>query len=212
MKQIIFMFLLCVSYNSLTLAQNLNSMPIAKRDSLLIAIAKEAVLKYGPDYYREYKTPVIITGKFPPAEQITDKRFVKLAGRSYYLVTFLYDKTQEQLSYDFAAEVRIWEDTVSLFDVMFGNGWGRGISEDIEDWRKDITIEPVRYRQRQVMPIWDLADQNPNKKPLNVDELKRRGYVEQSNGQWVKVTQDTPPAEAQRVIRRALEEIRRKTE
>jgi len=208
MKHIFFIILLLASYNTVIMSQNLDSMSVEKRDSLLIAISKEAVLKYGPDYYREDFKPNIERHAVPPKGEIN--KTGEMAGRVFYWIIFPYDKTKEQLSYPFAARVQVWADTGKPSSVFFGNGLGTLVSESVLQSGEEI--KPVRYRQRQVMPVWDFADQDPNKKPLNVDELKRRGYVEQSNGQWVKVTQDTPPAEAQRVIKRALEEIRRKTE
>jgi len=202
-KQLFFVILLCVSYNSASLSQNLDSMPVAKRDSLLIAIAKEAVLKYGPDYYREYKPPVISRNVFPPKGYYNFEGIH--AGRPYYDVTFLYDKTVELLDWGYAAQVRILADTGKLEGIMFGCGLGRGIPED--GLRSSEEIEPIRYQQRWVKPIYDMEDPNPNKKPINVDELTRKGYVER-DGQWIKTTQDVPPTEVLEVIKRAKEAMK----
>ena len=204
-KQLFFIILLSVSYNTVIMSQNLDSMPTAERDSLLISIAKEVVLKYGPDYYRECKPPVINRKIFPPKGEYNTKGVN--AERAYYEVIFLYDETVELLKWDFATEVRIWADTGKPEGVMFGCGWGRGIPED--ELRSSEEIEPFQYRQRSVRPIYDFDDPNPNKRPVNLDELRRKGYVEDSNGQWIKTTQDAPPAEALKVIERAKAEMRK---
>ena len=222
MKQIIFIILLCLSCNTIIISQNLDSMPVALRDSILIYTAKEAILKYGPDYYREYKQPVISYRKFPSADQISDARFLKYAGRYYYEITFLYDPAEETLEWDFTAKARIWADTGDLDGVSFGNGYGRLIPEDM-DWRNDTTIGPVPY-QESTVPIYGIisieipdsiveeqareeyvqqAMKNLNPEPVNKDVLIRKGFERRSDGQWVKTRPDTPPAEALQVIQRA---------
>lgn len=52
---VIFLFVSCVFT---TRAQNLDSIPEKQRDSILISVAKEVVLKHGSGYYREYKEPL----------------------------------------------------------------------------------------------------------------------------------------------------------
>jgi hypothetical protein len=64
----------CASNKTLT---NLDSLSKSKRERYLIAKAKETVLKYGPDYYRDYKKPEIIRG------QISSKAKENV-GRIYY--------------------------------------------------------------------------------------------------------------------------------
>ena len=59
-------------------------MPPNQRDSILIETAKNAVLKYAPGYYRDYKKPeVILYGAVPK-----DYRIKKDRGRLFYQVTF----------------------------------------------------------------------------------------------------------------------------
>ena len=84
----------------MAIAQNLNSMPIAQRDSLLISIAKDAILKFAQDYYREYKEPIIECWQIPLEGG-------ENAGKISYRVTFLYNKTEETLELDYAASVAI---------------------------------------------------------------------------------------------------------
>jgi len=190
--QIFLSIILILSCNAV-IAQNLDSMPVAKRDSILISISKEVILKYGPDYYREYLKPIIEGSTVPMKGEINPSGVN--AGRVSYKVTFLYDKTEETLAWDYAAKVAIWSDTWQPSGVDFGNGIGVGISEEA-DWRK-VASAPIPYRE-SVVPLYDYLDPNPNKKPKNLDELVRKGYVEQSNGQWVKTTPDVPPTRRNR--------------
>jgi len=103
----------------------LKSIPIEQRNALLISISIEAILKYGPDYYRDYQQPVIINNKYPSADQFNDNRFIAWAERYYYDIIFLYDKTEETLECEYAAKIRIWADTGHLHSASFGNGYGR---------------------------------------------------------------------------------------
>jgi hypothetical protein len=128
------------------MSQNLDSIPKAKRDSILIAVAKEVVLTYGPGYYREYKEPVIKRFVYPKDDVDGGKN----TGRICYSVVFLYDKTKEQLELDAAAGVGIWADTGKPFSVRFGNGWGKFIPET--GLRSGEVIVPVPYQQREVFP------------------------------------------------------------
>ena len=138
--RIIFMCAICL----ITLnAQNPANLTAAKRNEL-IALAKEVVLRYGPDYYREYGSPVIEYKQWSSADKITDKRFVHWAGKGYYRITFPYDKTQEKLAMDFSARVDIWADTSVPKEVMFGNGMGRGFWESA-DWRNDPNLPVMEY-------------------------------------------------------------------
>ena len=177
------------------MAQNLYSMPEAKRDSLLISISKDVILKFGPDYYREYKEPEISYKKYPPIDQIYDKRFVNWADRYFYEIKFFYDPAEETLNWDFAARVSIWADTGDLYAVDFGSGAGRYFEEGKgKDWRNNTTIEIVPY-QESVTPLYDINNQDPNQEPVNKDYLIKKGYVKDPNRQnnWIKMTPDVPP-------------------
>ena len=190
--KIFFIILLCVS-NYSAKAQSLNSMPEAKRNSLLISIAKEAILKFGPDYYREYKEPKISYKQYPPADPKTDKRFVNWDDRYYYEVEFYYDPAEETLEWGFAAKVRIWADTGDLHTAFFGNGYGRSIEEGM-DWRNDKTLEIVPY-QESITPLYDINNPDPNQEPVNKDVLLKKGYVKDPDkpDRWIKTTPDVPP-------------------
>ena len=226
----IFIVLLCVSYHAVT-AQNLDSMPSSKRDSILISIAKEAILKYGPDYYREYAKPIIERNIISLKGEMNPTGIN--AGRISYQLTYLYDKTEETLEWDYAAKVSIWADTWHPSRVQIGTGFIRIIPEDI-DWRNDTSIEPFLY-QESIVPIYGFIsieipdsitdeqareeyfqkafkEKESNQEPVNKDLLIRKGWEKGSDGEWVKTRPDTPPAEVVKVIERAKEEVRRKRE
>lgn len=64
----------------------------SKRNEYLVDKAKEVIMAFGPDYYRDYKEPIIFdinsfkeTFKDDPV--LKNK---KLYGRKYYTVTFFY--------------------------------------------------------------------------------------------------------------------------
>jgi len=178
--------LLCTCCNFMAKSQNLNLMPQGQRDSFLIATAKEVVLKYGPDYYREYKLPVIERRQIPPKGEINITG--EHVGRVAYWVTFLYDKSKELLDYDYAARVYFWEDTGEPEYVFFGNGWGTVLTEITEGWRNNNDIK-MPYQQRGIVPDYDLK----TGEILNKETLIKKGYEPQANGQWSKVKPDIPP-------------------
>jgi hypothetical protein len=168
-------------------SQNLDYLPQAKRDSILISIAKEAVLRYGPGYYREYKTPVIERGQIPVKGTMNPTG--ENAGKIYYRVTFLYDKTQEVLAENFAAIVGFREGTSSPVYIRFGNERARFIPE--KEWKDNAVVEEQTPYETMIFPIYDWN--NPEKKePINIDELKQKGY-EDKGDQWVKTKQEVPP-------------------
>ena len=116
-----------------------------ERDEYLVAKAKEVVLNFGPDYYREYGEPEI-------SEVMvynSDNMWREHNGKRFYTVTFRYDKTKESLEWDYAAFVEIWENDGQPKEVYFGNGAGfhffkKPYSEQI---REGITPDDiVRYQ------------------------------------------------------------------
>lgn len=125
MKTIILIVSILVSYNSLGFSQNLDSYPRSKRDSILVSIAKEVVLKYGPGYYRDNIKPEIVRYMFPSDKERNPTG--ENANRVYYLVTFGYDKTKEILEYDYSSYVFIWADSSEPKHVFFGNGIGLSV-------------------------------------------------------------------------------------
>ena len=170
-------------------AQNLDKMSKNKRESLLIATAKEVVMKYGPDYYRDYKPPVIERYQVPPKGERNPTG--EMVGKIFYYVIFLHDKTQESLEMGFAAKVVFPEDTGKPVGILFGNNWGREVPEN---WRNEtITEAEQNPYQETLFPIYDYNNPDPDQEPKNKDELIRKGYERREHGQWVKTRPDVPP-------------------
>jgi hypothetical protein len=187
---IVFIASSCISNKILI---NLHTLPKAKREKYLLAQAKETVLKYGPGYYREYKTPIIEEDVISASDTINAiEGLSRELGRHYYKITFMYDTTREQLEWDYAAVVHIWEDTGKPSGVSFGNGYGRilyGYETDTDN------LGAVPYQQAAVFPLydWQNGKDETNSEPINKDELIKRGYEKQSDGTWIKVKPDIPP-------------------
>jgi hypothetical protein len=167
-------------------AQNLDYLPQAQRDSILISTAKEAVLRYGPGYYREYKEPVIERSTVPSKGEINSTG--ENAGRVIYSVVFLYDTVQELLEEQFAAKVNFWADqSGEPGAISFGNGIGLTVEAKTEQAREHLkTIPQIRYQQSLSFMI------HYRDNPEQTDELKRKGY-EEIDGQWMKTRKDVPP-------------------
>ena len=128
--------------------------PLKQRDSILIETAKNAVLKYAPGYYRDYKKPeVIFKGAAPKDYRIKEDR-----GRLFYQVTFFYDPLKEKHSLDYIVRVFIWADNGKAYIMYFMNEWGL----DIEGLEKD--------NEHTIMPFW--IPQSKEGTPLPVDSSK----------------------------------------
>jgi hypothetical protein len=188
----VFLVIVLTGYTIAALSQNLDSMPQEQRDSILIAKSKEIVLRYGPEYYREYKTPVI-------EEYITsnDDFFKENVGRKIYSVIFPCDTTKEWLREGFAVMARFWGDTGSPESITFGNGVGLHLDVKTEQMREELrTRAQIPYRQGGgvIRILYESLDGSPidKAKPKNIDELKRRGY-EYKDGEWVNPKQFVPP-------------------
>ena len=202
----LFSIILLASNTLVLTAQQLDKMSARQRETYLIATAKEIIMKYGPDYYREYKPPVVKRFQVPPKGDLNPSG--ENAGRVLYNVLLLYNKEEEQLGHDFAASVDFWENNGKPYTVFFGNGWGFMISDN---WRTDTTTEQNPYQEIEVLPVYDLSNPDPNQEPKNKDELIRKGYEKRGErGEWVKTRSDLPPAEAQRVIRQAKDDMGKK--
>ena len=87
----------------------LHTMPPRERDSIMIEMAKECVLKYGPAYYRDEYPPVV------SYKGVWGRRF------NYYKVAFPYNKEKEDLREPFAASILINADANEPFRIYFGN-------------------------------------------------------------------------------------------
>ena len=106
-------------------------MPPNQRDSILIETAKNAVLKYAPGYYRDYKKPEVILKKTVPDKGL---------GRFFYLITYFYDPQKEKFPTDYIVKVYIWADNGKAFRMIFMTGWGFDI-EKAEKKQMDKELE-----------------------------------------------------------------------
>lgn len=143
MKQFIQVFLVCtlICATKISSAQSsLDKMNQPKRDSTLLARAKQAIITYGPGYYRDYKQTI-------ERKQIYDgnRKLIDI-----YLITYYYDKSKEKLEYNFAAEVIIKARTGLVSSVIFGNGMGFA-ELDRKKIRKNKNILTTPYQA--VRPI-----------------------------------------------------------
>ena len=131
---------------------HLSQMDSVKRYEYLVKLAREVVLNFGPGYYRDNMNPTIsdlrvfsdssLVERFPEAK--------RNLGRKYYTVTFPYDHAQEQLEWDYAANVEIWEDDGEPKGVMFGHGLGihftsRPYREWVKEGIKEDEIMPYQH-------------------------------------------------------------------
>jgi hypothetical protein len=180
----------CVSNKAVT---NLGALSKMQREKYLIDQSKETILKYGPDYYRNYKTPLIEEREICSADTSGGwpvEMGAKI-GRKYFTVTYLYDSSKELLDWDYAAYVAIWADTGTPFSVIFGCGYGRAIFDGAED------IGAVSYHQRDISPIYDFWSGKEidikTTDPVNKKELIMCGFERQPDGNWIKVKPDVPP-------------------
>jgi hypothetical protein len=205
-NKIMLLVITLTSYATAIFSQNLESMPKLKRDSLLIAKAEEYVLKYGPGYYREYKTPLIERSTISPKRGTNPP--VEDAGRVIYSVIFLYDTVKELLEMPYTAKVNFWgdKDGVPVF-IEFGNGIGIFLESETGQQVQEST-SLVQYQQSPLAPIYDSYDweYEDKAKPKNIDELRRRGY-EYQDGEWVNPKKDVPPNNEDLLKRKGFEEI-----
>jgi hypothetical protein len=190
----IFIILLVVGCASNKMPTNLDSLSEKKRNAYLKNVSKDVVLKYGQEYYRNYKEPVILRGQVPQKGEINTTG--EDAGRYFYHIAHQYDDTKELLEYPFLTRVQIWEDTGQPSSIFFGTGLGRIIPENY-DWRNDNTIEQTPYHQRDISPIYDFWSGKEidikTTDPVNKEELIICGFERQPDGNWIKVKPDVPP-------------------
>jgi hypothetical protein len=164
MKNLIILTLVSIflSFEAIAPNINLDKLIEKERNKYLIKVAKEAVMKRGPGYYREVAPPII------KRDIITLSRYTwlyeKYPGRAYYTVEYPFDDTAESFEGDFSAKVFIWEDTGVVFRITFGNGWGMNNLDNPEAWegrtdimpferrpsKKEIEEERERDRQRRI--------------------------------------------------------------
>jgi len=148
MKKSIFLVFLAM-FLSIAIAEaqerDLSRMNERRRTEHLLRVAREVVMKHGPDYYRDVAPPVIERRIIN--EDSNWSLWTAFPGRIYYTVTYLYDEAIESFSMDYAARVEIWENTGLVFGVIFGNGHGLCDLDDPEVWPQE------RKDRERVMPF-----------------------------------------------------------
>ena len=125
---------------------NLGKMSEKERNEYLVKLAKEVIMNFGPDYYRD----------LPPIIEEEKNDFFKgkdIEGREYYKVTFPYDETKETLEWSFSAEVMIWKDTGEPLGVMFGTGYGINfLQRPYKEWVEAGVAESDRMKYQGYKP------------------------------------------------------------
>ena len=118
-------------------AQSLKPLSQAKRDSILISIAKKVLQKEAPEYLLEYGKPIISERKI---RRMTSKRAIHFKskkaereepksspyygtknGQVYYIVEFPQDESIEYFDAGYVAQVYIWEDNSKPWSLRLGN-------------------------------------------------------------------------------------------
>lgn len=107
--------------------KHLSRKPEEKRNAYLKQLAREVVLNCGPEWYREYGEWEV-TGPFVYEMPSADLARHGRKHYYYYKVTSQYDRNVETLNWDFASQVKIWEDDGQPEGVTFGTGMGRGFT------------------------------------------------------------------------------------
>ena len=111
-----------------------------KLDKKLIKLAKQVVLKHGPEYYREYREPVIRYRRVSKAWNDLYPEFIEAyAGKVFYTVEYPYNEEEERFYTDYSAKVYFHED-LTIFHVFFGHCMG------IKDYDKLSRAEKNKIR------------------------------------------------------------------
>ena len=158
-----------LSLSEVVTAENLDSLSTEKRNKKLIKMAKEVVLRHGPDYYRDYKPPVI------KSQRVSDKTvdmsvgmIEKYKGRSYYTVEYPYDLKEEVFGSFYSAKVYVWGDTGKVFYIVFGGGFGIQNYDTLTEKEKR-QIKTVQHRKRR--PLKHVSDtfRDPNGEIIRIE-------------------------------------------
>lgn len=132
-------FLCSLQITAQSTVSNLSEMFYPDRNAYLIEKAKEVIMNFAPDYYREYRAP-----EFSGIETL--EGWGEHDGEKYYTVTFLYDKTKETLEWNYAARVHIMEKDGEPWGIECGNGMGiHFFKESYRDWIKRGIEENERF-------------------------------------------------------------------
>lgn len=114
---------------------------------VLITTATNVANTFGSAYVPFFKDAEISELRIFQKDDYGDKKrkIRKQIGRAYYEVTFTYDTTAVRFAFNYAAKVRIWEDTGEPLDVIFGNGMGRNFLF------KSFKKQTKHYKKKKLM-------------------------------------------------------------
>lgn len=173
-RLIITLISFCLFSHSFSQMHHLENKDDSKRNKYLVQKAKEVIMAFGPDYYRDYKEPIIsditvFPETFKNDPVLKDK---KLFGRKYYSVTYVYDTSVENLKYSIAARVNIWADNGQPASVFFGSGFGHNFYKvTYKEWlKKGIKEEEIiPYIESEKIDLKDLIKTVNGKTVIHLD-------------------------------------------
>ena len=152
-------FLCSLQITAQSTVSNLSEMYYPDRNAYLIEKAKEVIMNFAPDYYREYRAP-----EFSGIETL--EGWGEHDGEKYYTVTFLYDKTKETLEWNYAARVHIMEKDGEPWGIECGNGMGiHFFKESYRDWIKRGIKENERFVYKESNWIYETGITNNPARP-----------------------------------------------
>ncbi len=142
MKKIILFALILLWFSPHSYAQktDLRKMGSVQRNEYLVKLAKEVVMNFGPDYYREDLIPNV--SKEPKELRVGYSRAQKYVGKKYYTVTF-----RDREGYPWSS-VDIWEKTGEPMGITFDGGSGYNfLFRSYRDWIKDGVKEEEKWKR-----------------------------------------------------------------
>lgn len=138
MKPIIFVTMIMLYSTAFSQKTNLASLPEKERNEYLIKTAYETVMRYGPDWYRDYKSPKITSNVISKGP---DK------GRLQYAVTWFHDPSKETMEWGYSVGVGIYANTGAVRMIGFGDGTGYLLSKELRN-RSTLDLKPHPYKRR----------------------------------------------------------------
>ncbi len=133
-------FTLVFFYTNISFAQNndLSKMTEKTRKEYLVKKSKEAIMYFGPEWYKEPMSVEISKVSVFFDEINNHPKIQKCNGRRYYTVTYRYNKYLNPKGLFYAFKVTIWEDDGEPEGILFGNEMGMTfIFRLYKDWVKD---------------------------------------------------------------------------
>lgn len=126
MKRIITLVIAFICCSAFAQQTNLSQMTEEARNEYLTKLAKEVTENIGPGWLQGEVSVTISPLKVFDGDGDTREHIKALLGRKYYEVRIIYDeKTRKEVGWEYASEVRIWEDSGEPIDVIYGHNYGR---------------------------------------------------------------------------------------